>query len=326
MTPPPGWAAKSSAGGTANPRARAASRTARASGCSERASAAAASASASASSNPGEATRSVNAGRPSVSVPVLSIATIRTPLSACSAAPRRNSTPSSAARPVPTRMETGVANPIAQGQAMMSTATAAVSAAATPPPASSQPAKVAAASAITAGTNHIVTRSTTAWIGSFAPWASSTIRAMRASTVPAPTAVARIRSAPVPFTVPPTTASPAALGTGIGSPVTIASATSERPSSTIASVGMRSPGRTTSTSPTASDADGTSSSAPPRSTRAVGGANSISRRMAADAWPRERASSQRPASIRATMTAAASKYTKRWPSGTRLGASRTTAE
>ena len=54
-------------------------------------------------------------------------------------------------------------------------------------PKTSQTRKVSAAAAITAGTNHAVTRSTRAWIGSLEPWASSTMRTIWASSVSAPT-------------------------------------------------------------------------------------------------------------------------------------------
>src|SRR5256885_10875106 len=63
-------------------------------------------------------------------------------------------------------MEVGVARPMAQGQAMMSTATALTSAklsAGDGPQASHAP-KVSRATAITAGTNHMVTWSTSACI------------------------------------------------------------------------------------------------------------------------------------------------------------------
>ena len=110
--------------------------------------------------------------------------------SACSASPRRNRTPSSAALPVPTMIEVGVASPMAQGQAMISTATALTSAKAKRRARAEEPARrrrSASASAITAGTNHIVTRSTSAWIGSLAPCAASTVRTICASSVSAPT-------------------------------------------------------------------------------------------------------------------------------------------
>ena len=159
-------------------------RMAAASGCSDCASTAAASASASASEPRTTSTRTTT-GWPSVRVPVLSNATRRTPSSRCNASPLRNRIPSSAARPVPTRMETGVANPMAQGQAMISTETPATSACAMPCPNASQTARVSAANPITTGTNHKVTRSTSACTGSLPPCASATSAMMRASTVAA---------------------------------------------------------------------------------------------------------------------------------------------
>ena len=125
-------------------------------GCSERASTAATSARTSARSKPFATTRSVSSGRPSVSVPVLSSATTSASRSVCRASPLRNRTPISAARPVPTMIEVGVARPMAQGQAMISTATALTRAKARAGsgPKSSQTRKVTAAAAITAGTNH----------------------------------------------------------------------------------------------------------------------------------------------------------------------------
>src|SRR2546427_5150488 len=86
-------------------------------------------------------------------------------------------------------MEVGVARPMAQGQAMMSTATALTSAklsAGDGPQASHAP-KVSRATAITAGTNHMVTWSTSACMGSLEPWACSTMRMICASSVSAPT-------------------------------------------------------------------------------------------------------------------------------------------
>ncbi|MOA38306.1 hypothetical protein D3C78_1599770 [compost metagenome] len=101
----------------------------------------------------------------------MSSAITLTSRSACKASPLRNNTPSSAARPVPTIMEVGVASPMAQGQAIISTATALISAkvSAGDGPNTSQTRKVSAAAAITAGTNHMVTLSTNAWIGSLEP-------------------------------------------------------------------------------------------------------------------------------------------------------------
>ena len=82
----------------------------------------------------------------------------------CKASPLRNSTPNSAPRPVPTIIEVGVANPIAQGQAIIRTATALTKAKvkAGDGPKTSQTRKVSTAAIITAGTNHKVILSTTA--------------------------------------------------------------------------------------------------------------------------------------------------------------------
>ena len=64
------------------------------------------------------------AGLPSVSVPVLSTIRVSTLRRFSIAAASRNSTPCVAALPVATMIDIGVASPSAQGQAMMSTATA----------------------------------------------------------------------------------------------------------------------------------------------------------------------------------------------------------
>ena len=96
-------------------------------------------------------------------VPVLSTTRVSTVLSISLAAASRNSTPSVAPRPVATMIDIGVARPRAQGQAMISTATAFSSATVRPGsgPRSNQTTKVIAAMAITAGTNTADTASTT---------------------------------------------------------------------------------------------------------------------------------------------------------------------
>ena len=73
--------------------------------------------------------------------------------------------PSCAPRPVPTISAVGVASPSAHGQAMISTATAAVKASVALPPNASQASSVASDSAITIGTNTPDTRSASRWIG-----------------------------------------------------------------------------------------------------------------------------------------------------------------
>ena len=67
-------------------------------------------------------------GRPSVSVPVLSKTTVSTPASRSSGSPPLISTPALAPRPLATITAVGTARPIAHGQAMIRTATAAVNA------------------------------------------------------------------------------------------------------------------------------------------------------------------------------------------------------
>ncbi|CNU49902.1 Uncharacterised protein [Salmonella enterica subsp. enterica serovar Bovismorbificans] len=150
--------------GSAIPSSSADTTIARAIGCSERDSTAATFASTSRRSKPLATSRSVSTGRPSVSVPVLSTATTLASLSSCNASPLRNSTPISAPRPVPTIIEVGVARPIAQGQAIIRTATPLIRAkvSAGDGPNASHTTKVSAAISITIGTNHSVTLSTTA--------------------------------------------------------------------------------------------------------------------------------------------------------------------
>ena len=124
-------------------------------------------------------------------------------------------------------MEVGVARPMAQGQAMISTATALTSACdrAGAGPRNSQSRKVSRATPITAGTNQPVTRSTSACIGRRAPCAASTMRMMRASMVSAPVWVTRSVKLPDVFSVPPVACMPATFSTGTGSPVSMDSST-----------------------------------------------------------------------------------------------------
>ena len=141
-----------------------------------------------ASSSPRAGTSAVNTGAPSVSVPVLSKATVSTRCARSSAEASLTRMPWRAATPVPAITATGVASPSAQGQANTSTETAWISAVSVPLPASSQPTSAAAAISSTTGTNTAATRSTSRWIGALAACASSTSRMMRASTLSAPTA------------------------------------------------------------------------------------------------------------------------------------------
>ena len=70
----------------------------------------------------------VTFGLPSVRVPVLSMTRVSTFSIRSSASAFLTRTPARAPRPTPTMIDIGVAKPSAQGQAMMSTVTAATSA------------------------------------------------------------------------------------------------------------------------------------------------------------------------------------------------------
>ena len=152
--------------------------------------------------------------------------------------------PSCAPRPVPTSSAVGVARPSAHGQAMISTATAAVNAAVAPPPVPSQKPSVPAARAITTGTKTAEIRSASRCTAALPFCASSTSRAIWASWVSAPTRVARTSSRPPAFTVAPVTGSPARTSTGTDSPVSRLASIAETPSTTTPSVAIFSPGRT----------------------------------------------------------------------------------
>ena len=220
------------------------------------------------------------------------------------------STPACAPRPTPTMIDIGVARPSAQGQAMISTATALRS----PNPIAGGGPKIdhaaneVIATSTTPGTNQLDTLSASFWIGARERCASATICTIRASTVSLPTRSARMTKLPVVLTVAPVTLSPVDFSTGIDSPVTIDSSTVPRPSSTSPSTGIFSPGRTLRRSPTPIASSATSSSAPSaRSRRAVFGARSSSARMAPEVCSRALSSSTWPSRTSTVITAAASK-------------------
>src|SRR5262249_27482091 len=154
--------------------------------------------------------------------------------------------------PVPTMIDSGVARPSAHGQAMISTDTAATRAkvSAGAGPAVNQMVNVTMAMAMTAGTKYPDTASAGRWMGGRDAWACRTSVMIGASIVSVPTFSARTRSDPVVLIVAPITVSPARLGEGIGSPVTIDSSTADDPDTTTASTGIFSPGRITTSSPT----------------------------------------------------------------------------
>ena len=111
------------------------------------------------SSNPAAATIAVTFGLPSVSVPVLSTTSVSTFSMRSRASAFLISTPACAPRPTPTMIDIGVARPSAQGQAMMSTLTAATrpNAMRGSGPKYDQTPKAISATAITAGTNQPAT-------------------------------------------------------------------------------------------------------------------------------------------------------------------------
>ncbi len=215
--------------------------------------------------------------------------------------------PSCAPRPVPTSSAVGVARPSAHGQAMISTATAAVNAAAAGAPAPSQNPSVARESVITTGTNTADTRSASRCTGALPLCARSTSAAICASCVSAPTRVARTTSRPPAFTVAPTTRADGPTSTGTGSPVSMLSSTADEPSSTTPSVATCSPGRTTNRSPTASRSTGTRVSSPSRSTATSLAPNDSSARSAAPARCLARTSKYRPARMKVVTPAATSR-------------------
>ncbi|MGX1300949.1 hypothetical protein RKD35_002437 [Streptomyces albogriseolus] len=86
------------------------------------------------------------------------------------------------------------------------------------------------------------------------------------------------------------TVSPTVTSTGTDSPVSIDASTAEAPSTTVPSVAIFSPGRTTNRSPTDRRSAGTRTSRPSRRTVTSLAPSSISARSAAPACRLERAS------------------------------------
>ena len=127
-TPIPEPDSKLSGVSRGRPRSCAAFTIASASGCSLPWSRLAAKRNTSDSSKPDAATTRSNTGRPSVNVPVLSMISVSILRRFSMAAASRNNTPWVAPWPVATMIDIGVAKPSAQGQAIMSTATALINA------------------------------------------------------------------------------------------------------------------------------------------------------------------------------------------------------
>ena len=251
---------------------------------------------------------SVTAGRPSVTVPVLSSTTVVTSPARCSASPPLKSTPSSAPFPVATMTAVGTASPMAQGQAIISTATAAALARTSAASVATryQTTKVTTASSMTTGTKMPEMRSASRCMGARDPCASRIRVTICASTLSLPTVVARKWKAPVPLMVPPITWSPTVLATGIDSPVSMLSSAALLPERMCPSTGMRSPGRTMTTSPGITSATGTSYSSPSRSSRADFGCSPTSARSADDVRCLARASKRLPVRMKAMISTTAS--------------------
>ncbi len=220
---------------------------------------------------------------PVVTVPVLSSTTVSTERVDSRTSGPLMRTPICAPRPVPTSSAVGVARPRAHGHAMMSTATAAVNAAEAGAPAPSHAPRVPTAIAMATGTKTADTRSASRWTWALPDCASSTRRAICASWVSPPTRVARTTSRPPALTVAPVTASPSPTSTGTDSPVSIEASTAEVPATTVPSVAIFSPGRTTNSSPTARSVIGMRVSAPSRSTATSFAPSSSRARSAAPA-------------------------------------------
>ncbi|MCY1298178.1 hypothetical protein D9M70_476510 [compost metagenome] len=127
------------------------------------------------------------------------------------------------------------------------------------------------------------------------------------SAVSLPTCVARKRNMPLRLIVAPITFEPSDFSTGMDSPVSMDSSTDDCPSTTSPSVGIRSPGRTTTVSPTMIDSAGISVSTPSRRTWATAGLRSSSRRTAADDRFLMISSMYLPSRTNAMMTAETSK-------------------
>ena len=114
--------------------------------------------------------------------------------------------------------------------------------------------------------------------------------------------------------MPPKTRSPGPTSRGSDSPVIIEVSIAAWPDSMVPSVGIRSPGRTTITSPTTTCPIGTSTSASPRSTVASLAPDSIKARSAVPASRFARCSRYRPSNIKVVTAAATSRKISLLPS------------
>ena len=241
-------------------------------------------------------------------MPVLSKTTVSIDARRSSGSPPLISTPAAAPRPLATITAVGTASPIAHGQAMINTATAAVSARTNDASSGTviQAAHVAMARLMTVGTKTAEIRSARRWMGACDPCASFISLTIRASMLSPPTVVAVTSNAPAVLTVAPITRSPGFFSTGNDSPVSIDSSTAPAPLRTSPSTGKRSPGRTSTMSPCRTLAMGTSVSRPSRRTLAVEGCSFASCRSARVVRLLARASMALPSSTSAMIRMTAS--------------------
>ena len=233
--------------------------------------------------------------------------TVSTACAVSSASPDLMRIPFSAPLPVPTMMATGVARPSAHGHEMTRMQIAMENANSTLAPIASHAPPASSATAMTAGTKTPAILSAVRAIGAFEALASSTRRMIWLMVASSPTRSARKWIAPCWLSAPDVTVSPGCFATGIGSPVMADSSTLVCPKSTVPSAGMRSPGRTTISSPVRSSATGTTVSTPPRTTVASLGARSMSVSSARLVSPFARASRNLPTVMSVTIMPADSK-------------------
>ena len=156
---------------------------------------------------------------------------------------------------------------------------------------------------MTTGTNTPATLSAVRAIGALVFCASSMARMICDRAVSLPILRASTRRNPFLLIVAPVTVSPAALSTGMLSPVSMDSSTALWPSTTTPSTAICSPGRTEMISPTATCSTGISTSFPSRSTTAVLGVRSSSSLIAPAVRPLDRASNVLPSRTRVMMMA-----------------------
>ena len=167
-----------------------------------------------------------------------------------------------APRPTPTMIDIGVARPSAQGQAMMSTETAATTAYATGAARAPerQATKARTATPMTAGTNQAATLSASRWMGARLRCASATIWTIWASMVSRPTFSARMtKAAGLVDRAADHLVARRSWRRASDSPVTRDSSTLLLPSTISPSTGTLSPGRTRSRSPATTTSKATSS-------------------------------------------------------------------